>query len=75
MAPSDNSGPQIFDDASRAPNKSSMFRAIMKPHKRNQSADDAITSRPLPRSKPSDTIPMPFGEEVTLPRTSCHWVR
>ncbi|KAJ5606024.1 hypothetical protein N7510_008805 [Penicillium lagena] len=66
MGSSDNSGPQIFDDASRTPNKSSMFRAIMKPHRRNQSADDAITSLPLHRSKPSGTIPLPFGEEVIL---------
>ncbi|KAJ5101675.1 Diaphanous GTPase-binding [Penicillium alfredii] len=64
MAPS-HSGPQIFDDANRAPTRSSMFRAIMssKAHKRNQSADDAVAPRSLHQGKPSKTIPFPFGEE------------
>ncbi|EKV04737.1 hypothetical protein PDIG_87290 [Penicillium digitatum PHI26] len=59
------SGPQIFDDANRSPTKQSIFRAIIssKTHKRNQSADDALASRPLQRSRPTEIIPIPFTEE------------
>ncbi|KAJ5168390.1 uncharacterized protein N7482_003984 [Penicillium canariense] len=59
MAPS-TTGPQIFDDAHRAPARSSVFRAIMsKPHKRNQSADDATP--PQLRNKASGTMPFPWA--------------
>lgn len=55
-------GPQIFDDANRAPTKSSVFRAIMsKPHKRNQSADDAMVSQSS-QNKPPTSVPFPFAE-------------
>lgn len=61
MAPS-HSAPQIFDDANRVPAKSSVFRAIMsKPHKRNPSADDAM-SPPLHQGKPPTSVPFPFAE-------------
>ncbi|KAI9931351.1 hypothetical protein ASPWEDRAFT_22800 [Aspergillus wentii DTO 134E9] len=48
--------PNIFDDASRVPPKPSVLRAILssKAHKRNSSADDAISPKILHRSKPSD---------------------
>lgn len=55
-------GPQIFDDANRAPAKPSVFRAIMsKPHKRNQSADDAMTPQSH-QNKPPTSVPFPFAE-------------
>lgn len=61
MAPS-HPGPQIFDDASRAPAKSSVFRAIMsKPHKRNQSADDAMAPQ-FHQNKPPTSVPFAFAE-------------
>ncbi|KAL2814705.1 armadillo-type protein [Aspergillus cavernicola] len=39
--------PAIFDDATRSPTKSSVFRALLssKGHKRNQSADDAARAK------------------------------
>ncbi|OQD72892.1 hypothetical protein PENDEC_c018G01448 [Penicillium decumbens] len=65
MAPS-TSGPQIFDDANRSPTKSSVFRTILsKPHKRNQSMDDAIFP-PFHMNKPVGTTPFPFAEGSTL---------
>lgn len=55
-------GPQIFDDANRVAAKSSVFRAIMpKPHKRNQSADDAMASQPH-QNKPPTSVPFSFAE-------------
>lgn len=55
-------GPQIFDDANRAPAKPSVFRAIMsKPHKRNQSADDAMASQ-FHQTKSPTSVPFPFAE-------------
>lgn len=61
MAPV-HSGPQIFDDANRAPAKSSVFRAIMsKPHKRNHSSDDAMASQ-LHQNEPPTSVPFPFAE-------------
>lgn len=61
MAPS-TSGPQIFDDACRAPAKSSVFRTMLsRPHKRNQSADDA-TPPQFHMNKPVGTTPFPFAE-------------
>lgn len=58
------SGPQIFDDANRSPTKSSMFRAIMSPrsHRRNQSADDALSPRPPPRSMPTEHVASQFED-------------
>ncbi|KAH2775127.1 hypothetical protein KXW10_005363 [Aspergillus fumigatus] len=47
--------PQIFDDATRNPNKLG-FRAILsKAHRRNQSADDAIPPKIFPRSTPAES--------------------
>lgn len=64
---SNNTGPQIFDDADRAPARSSVFRAIMsRPHKRNQSADDAIPPQ-YKNSKPTGTIPFPWADNPDLP--------
>lgn len=61
MAPS-TAGPQIFDDANRSPAKSSVFRTMLsKPHKRNQSADDALPPS-FHLSKPVGTAPFPFAE-------------
>lgn len=71
MAPS-TAAPQIFDDAHRAPARSSVFRAIMsKPHKRNQSADDAMPPQ-FKNNKPTGTVPFPWAnqpapEHVHLP--------
>ncbi|KAJ5093549.1 hypothetical protein N7456_009410 [Penicillium angulare] len=63
MAPT-TSGPQIFDDANRAP-KSSVFRAmISSKHKRNQSADDAMSPQ-LPTPKTSDPNPFPWTQQPT----------
>ncbi|KAJ5544255.1 Diaphanous GTPase-binding [Penicillium frequentans] len=63
MAPS-TSGPQIFEDAHRAP-KSSVFRAmISSKHKRNQSADDAMPPQ-LPPIKSSDPVPFPWTQQPT----------
>ncbi|KAF7717997.1 Uncharacterized protein PECH_004700 [Penicillium ucsense] len=64
---SNHIGPQIFDDADSAPARSSVFRAIMsKPHKRNQSADDAIPPQ-YKNSKPSGTIPFPWADKNDVP--------
>lgn len=53
-------GPQIFDDANRPPARSSVFRNIMsKPHKRNQSADDAMAPKP-PTNQPT-SVPFPWA--------------
>ncbi|KAJ5665852.1 uncharacterized protein N7477_008300 [Penicillium maclennaniae] len=61
MAPS-TAGPRIFDDANRSPTRSSVFRTMLsKPHKRNQSADDALPP-PFHLSKPVGTAPFPFAE-------------
>ncbi|KAJ5646540.1 Diaphanous GTPase-binding [Penicillium lividum] len=58
------SGPQIFEDAHRAP-KSSVFRAmISSKHKRNQSADDAMPPQ-LPPIKTSDPGPFPWTQQPT----------
>lgn len=62
--------PQLFDDASRAPVRSSVFRAIMssKPHKRNPSADDATAPKPLHKHQHPGTASFPFGgEDAPLP--------
>lgn len=62
MAPS-TASPQIFDDAHRAPARSSVFRAIMsKPHKRNQSADDAMPPQ-FKNNKPTGTVPFPWANQ------------
>ncbi|GLI78431.1 hypothetical protein PoHVEF18_006746 [Penicillium ochrochloron] len=62
MAPS-TAGPQIFDDAHRSPTRSSVFRAIMsKPHKRNQSADDAMPPQ-FKNNKPTGTVPFPWADK------------
>jgi hypothetical protein len=62
MAPN-IAGPQIFDDAHRAPARSSVFRAIMsKPHKRNQSADDAMPPQ-FKNNKPTGTVPFPWVDK------------
>ncbi|KAJ5380402.1 uncharacterized protein N7496_002830 [Penicillium cataractarum] len=62
MAPN-TAGPQIFDDAHRAPGRSSVFRAIMsKPHKRNQSADDAMPPQ-FKNNKPTGTVPFPWADK------------
>lgn len=62
MAPA-TSGPQIFEDANRGPVRSSVFRNLMssKPHKRNQSADDAMASQ-IPKNKPPTSNPFPWTE-------------
>ncbi|KAJ5596547.1 Diaphanous GTPase-binding [Penicillium hetheringtonii] len=53
-------GPQIFDDANRPPARSSVFRDMMsKPHKRNQSADDAMAP-PSPTKQPTSS-PFPWA--------------
>ncbi|KAJ5928606.1 Diaphanous GTPase-binding [Penicillium verhagenii] len=63
MAPS-TSGPQIFEDAHRAP-KPSVFRAMLSSkHKRNQSADDAMPPQ-LPPIKSSDPVPFPWTQQPT----------
>ncbi|KAJ5671637.1 Diaphanous GTPase-binding [Penicillium longicatenatum] len=63
MAPS-TSGPQIFEDAHRAP-KSSVFRAMLSSkHKRNQSADDAMPPQ-LPPIQSSDPVPFPWTQQPT----------
>lgn len=57
---STTSGPQIFDDANRPPARSSVFRSLMsKPHKRNQSADDAMAP-PSPTKQPT-SVPFPWA--------------
>ncbi|KAJ5679278.1 Diaphanous GTPase-binding [Penicillium macrosclerotiorum] len=58
------SGPHIFDDANRAPARTSVFRAIMssKAHKRNQSADDAMP--PPSVNKQSGPGPFPWTEQA-----------
>ncbi|KAL2819537.1 armadillo-type protein [Aspergillus granulosus] len=69
--------PEIFDDASRSPTKTSVFRSLLsaKGHKRNQSADDAArpqpyTSHPSTLSlapieqSPAHSNPQPLGEIV-----------
>lgn len=62
MAPS-TSGPQIFDDANRAP-KPSVFRAMLSnKHKRNQSADDAMPPQ-LPQIQP-EANPFPWTQGPT----------
>lgn len=47
-------GPNIFDDATRLPTKPSVFRGILssRTHKRNPSADDAASCKPLYQSQP-----------------------
>lgn len=62
MAPSTN-GPQIFDDASRAPARPSVFRNLMssKPHKRNQSADDAMAPQ-VSKNRPPTSNPFPWTD-------------
>ncbi|KAL2852447.1 armadillo-type protein [Aspergillus pseudoustus] len=70
-------GPAIFDDASRSPTKTSVFRSLLssKGHKRNQSADDASRSQPYTsqpstislapvEQSPSHSNQQPLGEIV-----------
>lgn len=67
---STTSGPQIFDDANRAPIRSSVFKAmISSKHRRNQSADDAAPQLPpqLPQLQPSDPVAFPWAEKPLPP--------
>ncbi|KAL2866631.1 uncharacterized protein BJX67DRAFT_355355 [Aspergillus lucknowensis] len=57
MAPS-TQVPTIFDDATRPPTMTSVFRSLLssKGHKRNQSADDAARSQPYMSDSSSTSI-------------------
>ncbi|KAJ5899675.1 hypothetical protein N7495_004419 [Penicillium taxi] len=65
---SKTSGPQIFDDASRGPARSSVFRSIMsKQHKRQQSADVARNPQQSPRLPPQQSPRLPQQLPHQLP--------
>ncbi|OJJ49049.1 hypothetical protein ASPZODRAFT_129428 [Penicilliopsis zonata CBS 506.65] len=71
MAPT-GQAPNIFDDATRSPAKTSVFRSFIssRAHKRNSSADDALPSPiPLQQERRTETMPshgsqgqVPLGE-------------
>lgn len=68
---STTSGPQIFDDASRAPAKPSVFKAMLSSkHRRNQSANDVAPVQPppqLPQIRPADPVAFPWAEKPLPP--------